>query len=425
MEAVPGRAAPGALARLAYVYHPTSFPTFSLAEAAGGCCELVWVVDRSDPEAESMVPLLDRLGTVVDVGGLGIEEAARAVAEQRPSGILALSDARLAWTSRLAEQLELAFFSPQCAEALTDKHRQRSALRAGGVPVPAFFVVPSLDDPAGWDDLERQARFPGVLKPRLGEGSRDTYRVADLAEVRALAEQSEAERPGRQLVLEEYLQDLPQPLRPGFAGYVSVECVASYGRISPVAVTGRFPPAEPFRETGFFIPGDLPDDVRRAVVETACQAAEALGVSVGCLHIEIKLTPDGPRVIEVNGRLGGGIPEMLRAASGVDLYPLALRLALGEKASFDSLVACERIGWLLYVQAPSSMHEVRAIHGLDELGQWPEVREVVVNRGPGGRVDWREGNHGHVFSVLGVARDHEHLLELERRVHREVVIEGV
>jgi len=35
-------------------------------------------------------------------------------------------------------------------------------------------------------------------------------------------------------------------------------------------------------------------------------------------------------VIEVNGRLGGGVPEMLFQASGVSLVQLSMRVALGE-----------------------------------------------------------------------------------------------
>ena len=62
----------------------------------------------------------------------------------------------------------------------------------------------------------------------------------------------------------------------------------------------------------------------------ASAAIEALDVHSGCLHTEIKLTPEGPRVIEVNGRIGGGVPEMLYRAAGVKIVELTLQLALGE-----------------------------------------------------------------------------------------------
>lgn len=413
------------LPRLAYLYHPTSFPTFALSAAAENLCEMIWVIDRTISDTKDMARLLARLGSVVDIAGMDDEHAAAAIAEHEPAGILTLADARLATTARLAELLGLPFFSSETARALTDKFAQRQALAAGGLAVPRYALVPPLEDLAGWDRLGAEAVFPAVLKPRIGEGSRDTFRVESLKEARVLAEQSEAERPGRALVLEEYLRDAPGAVRQGFGGYVSVECVVSRGAVCPVAITGRFPPAEPFRETGFFIPAALEKNMASAVLDVACRSAKALGIAQGCLHIEIKLTPDGPRVIEVNGRLGGGMSEMLTIAAGVNLYPVALRLALGEDVRFGGLAPCDQVGWLLYVHAPWSMHEVTDLRGIDALADWPEVKEVVVNRGAGGKVDWREGNHGHVFSVLGAARDHDELLALERRVHEEVQIDGI
>ena len=66
------------------------------------------------------------------------------------------------------------------------------------------------------------------------------------------------------------------------------------------------------------------------MLDLATAALRALGVRTGGFHTEIKLTPDGPRVIEVNGRLGGGVPEMLLQASGESLMRLSMRVALGE-----------------------------------------------------------------------------------------------
>jgi hypothetical protein len=52
------------------------------------------------------------------------------------------------------------------------------------------------------------------------------------------------------------------------------------------------------------------------------------------------------------------------------------------------------------------------------------VDEVILNRGPGQSVDWRAGNHGHVFSVRGAVPDHEILRSLERCATVEVEIHG-
>ena len=97
--------------------------------------------------------------------------------------------------------------------------------------------------------------WPAILKPRSAQGSRYTFLARDRAE---LAELLEALGPGRpEMVLEGYLADDPARDGDPYAGYVSVESVVADGQISHLALTGRFPPAENFRETGFFIPAAL------------------------------------------------------------------------------------------------------------------------------------------------------------------------
>jgi biotin carboxylase len=416
----------GNLARLAFVYHPRSFPTMAIKEAADGICDLIWVIDTSDPEIGSMARLLGRLGQIVDVAGMSLEDAAAALAAARPDGILALADSLLVWTARVAAILELPFMSPDVAARLTDKYTQRVALRDGGLPVPGYWQVPEGEDPVAWDVFAHEASFPAVLKPRRGEGSRDTIRVDSLQELRAAVAASPAPAGSAPaaLVLEEYLRDRPEAAGGEFADYVSVESVVSAGRISHLAITGRFPPAEPFRETGFFIPAAFDDAQCAEIADVASAAVAAIGIAVGALHTEIKLTPEGPRVIELNGRIGGGVPEMLADATGVQLLPIALRLALGEAIVFERIPTCAQVGYLLYVQAPLAMTTIREVIGLDRLRALPGVDEVILNRGPGQSVDWRSGNHGHVFSVRGAVPDHETLRSLERCATVEVEING-
>ncbi len=83
-----------------------------------------------------------------------------------------------------------------------------------------------------------------------------------------------------------------------------------------LAITGRFPLAPPFRETGFFIPASIAPGQQAELLDLAGETLRALGLEVGAAHTEIKLTSEGPRVIEVNGRIGGGVPDMLRLADG-------------------------------------------------------------------------------------------------------------
>jgi cysteine synthase A len=77
-------------------------------------------------------------------------------------------------------------------------------------------------------------------------------------------------------------------------------------------------------------PAPLPAITAGELIETACTALKPVGWTFGPAHTELKLAPDGPRVVEVNPRLAGGmIPELVRLSTGVDLIEQQLLAALG------------------------------------------------------------------------------------------------
>jgi hypothetical protein len=101
-----------------------------------------------------------------------------------------------------------------------------------------------------------------------------------------------------------------------------------------------------------------------------------------------------------------------------------MRLAAGEEIVFEDIPEPARIGYLFLSQAPVEMERVVALDGIEELRADPRVDEVVINRGPGAAVDWREGNNGYVFSVTGTAADHDELADLYQRVATGVRVRG-
>ncbi len=412
------------LPTLAYVFRPRSFDTLALSAAARGRCSLLWVLDTSIPGAAESERLLARLGGIVDVTERSPREAAAAIADRAPDGILSLADEALRWTAEVAALLGLPFHSPACATRLTDKAAQRAALREGGLVVPRSWTLVAVPDPEQLAAIEHEVTLPAVLKPQTGEGSRDTFPVGSIAELHEALATSAAGGPMRALVLEEYIPDAVAPLGgEGFAGYLSVESVVAGGQICHLATNGRMPPAYPFRETGFFIPSALDGGAVDAVLDVATAAIASLGVTIGCLHTEIKLTDDGPVVIEVNGRIGGGVPEMLERACGEDLLALAMDVALGAEPACTGLLPISRLSFLFYVHAGNEVGLVTAIDGVAEVRAAAGVEEVVLRRVPGDAVDWREGNHGHVLSVLGTADDHDGLRRTASLIESAIRIE--
>jgi biotin carboxylase len=275
------------------------------------------------------------------------------------TGIVTFSEPMLRPTSSLATELGLIFHNAETVERLTNKEAQRRRLRESAVDSTASTVISSV---AQWESVVRNLGLPVVVKPALGVSSRNTILVREPEAAPARIDRLLREE--RRLVVEEYLRGID--VAPPFGDYVSVETVVSRGERRHLAVTGKLRLAPPFRECGQFWPARLDTATNEAVVLLADHAVKALDVESGILHTEIKLTPAGPRIIEVNGRIGGYIAELAWRAAAVDLADVAVRIACGEHVDIHP-VDCDRVFFQFTTPAPTAHGRVSAVPRRDSL----------------------------------------------------------
>jgi biotin carboxylase len=187
----------------------------------------------------------------------------------------------------------------------TNKLAQREALDAAGVPQPAW-------------SAEAPPSFPCVVKAPDRQGQRAMsviFRPEELEAATSAARRGS--RSGR--VVFEALVPGPE---------VTVNAFSAGGRFVPVAVTARdhFPGVIGVAQRHVY-PSGLDD---AAAARAAEAAVTALGIRNGPSYTQLILSPDGPRIMEVAARLGGGHDsEICRRAAGVDLAAAAVRAALG------------------------------------------------------------------------------------------------
>ena len=402
--------------RLAVMHHSNSFFPLDLRMQVGGCAELVWVTDSS-AVPEEMLLLLRRLGPVVDTFGRSIDASAGELAELGAVGIVSFVDDHIVDAALLAERLGLRYHTPDVARSLVNKQLQRAVLDEAGIPGPSFWAAPAGMERAQACEFAEQVAYPAVVKPAEGSGSRDICLVRTSGDLQAVL--TDGRGPG--FLVEQYMEDEPGH-EPWYASYLSVESVVSRGRVGHVALTGRFPLAEPFRETGNFIPAVIPTEQVPELLALTDDAIAALGITDSVTHTEIKLTPDGPRLIEVNGRLGGRPPFVLNAVSEVNLFQVACRVALGEPIRIDGLASCDGVGYLLLLHAPMAAHRLDRVEGVDVAGALDGVTNVQVHRTPGALLDWHEGTDAKIVSVQGAVADHVELAATIARIRGAITV---
>ncbi|MGQ5637791.1 MULTISPECIES: ATP-grasp domain-containing protein [unclassified Streptomyces] len=222
----------------------------------------------------------------------------------------------------------------------------------------------------------------------------------------------------RTFVVEECLLGSPAAAGEGWGDYVSVEQLVHRGAVRASCVTGKLPLAEPFQETGFFIPSTLAPDLLDQVVRLATDAVRALGIRDAVTHTEVKLTPSGPRIIEVNGRAGGHVVDIVPRACRGSLVTAALELALGRLPDTEAFRFTDvTFEWVLL--PPVDARELISLYGADDARALEGVTAVDVHARPGEPIDWRLGNQT-LGLVHGQVADHAALRRLVERLERTV-----
>jgi biotin carboxylase len=179
------------------------------------------------------------------------------------------------------------------------------------VPQPRWWVV-------GGGDEAPDVSGPVVVKAPDRQGQKGLTLAESPAELPAAIEMARAAaRNG--LALVEELVDGPEVTVIGFS---------VGGEFSGLLVTDRVvadPPA-----FGVALAHVWPSHDGRQSLNVAARAVSALGIESGPSYTQLRLGPDGPQVIEVAARLGGGHDaELVHAVTGIDLNGLAIDAALG------------------------------------------------------------------------------------------------
>jgi S-sulfo-L-cysteine synthase (3-phospho-L-serine-dependent) len=296
--------------------------------------------------------------------------------------------------AEIAAALGLPGLDPWVARACRHKPTTRRVLAEAGLLTPEYHLILS-DEQAR--DLANQISYPCVLKPPCDSSSHGVRLVRDpieaLTQFHTLHSWSTNVR-GQALdgsVLAETFLEGPE---------FSVETFTTRDGVTHVVgVTDKHLSEAPhFVETGH----DFPSRADRAITEslsaTVLRGLEAVGYNFGPAHTEIRLTPQGPAIIEINPRLAGGmIPELVKYATGIDLLQAWISLLLGEKV--DLTPTRRHCASIRFLTAARSGSLVEA-SGISKALLMPSVREVRVTACPGARVRSPEDAYDRIGFVI-------------------------
>ena len=327
-----------------------------------------------------------------------------AVEAQRPDAVLAFSEQHVLAAALVQDTLGLPGPSLHAAVLSRNKALQRARFGALGLRQPGHLVVERLRDAAAW----AAARGPVVVKPLSGTGSDGVELLADAAAFASAAERRGGEGP----VLVEEAVEGPE---------YSWEALVRDGEVWFRNVTAKETTGPPeFVELAHRAPARLDRAAAAQVERLALGVLAGLRMRSGLVHLEFRLTAEGPTIMEVAVRTPGDfIMEVLGLAYDVDLFELTVRVALGlplpepPAGPVREAASC----WLV---APPGV--VTAVQGLDATAAHPNVHRVEAEVAPGDVVGplrcWSE----RVASAVVAAGSREELEDTLAFVRRTLVV---
>ncbi|MGI9667924.1 MAG: ATP-grasp domain-containing protein [Acidimicrobiia bacterium] len=271
--------------------------------------------------------------------------------------------------------------NPVTAVSMTkDKAHMRGLLNSAGVRQPRFAMAARRNTHTAANELG----YPCVVKPRGLSASMGVIRVdtpdeAEFADgrIRRIIEHKGGD-PEATLLVEEYV-----------AGEeVAVEGLLTDGHLTVLAILDKPDPMVGpfFEETLFVTPSRHDDETQHAIADIVALAVRALGLVTGPIHAEVRLSEEGPVLIEIAARSIGGLCG--RALSfgllNESLEALIIRSALGMPGSgTESAVASTGVMMLPIPRAGllaeiGGVADAAAVAGVTEVDVTIPVGKPVV-----------------------------------------------
>ena len=323
-------------ARLADVTLVADFTDWAVVEPLARALHQIWNFTAALSLTEPGLEIAGRINDLFGLGGTGYETA------------------RLL-RDKLAMRRHLAEVAPRFAIGagpLTDRESLAAFGREHGFP----FVVKPVDLTAGF----------GIFKVTGPEDVDPVWRHIEALRTGGVDRGTTLYQVGGYL-MEEYI---PGP-------EFSVESFSFAGRHVVVAITEKLVDETHFAELGHAMPARLEAADERRIEEAVAAFLDAVGLTDGPAHTELRLAPRGPLVIEGHNRNGGGrIQTLVQTAYGIDLVRYALAWPFGLVDALPARPEARAAGCVRgLLGRPGTVAEVI---GAEQLRTHPDVLAVDI-----------------------------------------------
>lgn len=306
------------------------------------------------------IPEADEYFNVSTIDVMGVVKVAK---QFKPDGIMTLAtDMPMRAVAKACEECGLPGISYETAVKATDKGKMIEAFESQGVEHPWYFVVP---DEKSFEDVIEKISYPCIIKPVDNAGSRGVVLCHNAATVKEEYEYSKSESRSGAVIFEEFMQG------PEF----SVEVMVIGGIPHVLQITDKLTTGAPhFVEMGHSQPTKQSLPIQEEIKDLAKRACRAIGINNGPAHVEMILTSDGPKMVEIGARMGGDCitTHLVPLSTGIDMVEATIKVACGEQTDIEPKF--QKGSAIRYFKTGPGV--IKRIYGIEKATEINGVQEV-------------------------------------------------
>lgn len=347
-----------------------------------------------------------------EVSTIDIDKVAETANAFHADGIMTLAtDMPMRSVAKAAEVCGRPGISMDTAIKATDKGEMIKAFEGHDVEHPWYYIALDKDT---FERVKEKITYPCIMKPTDNAGSRGVVLAHNLEELEEEYSYTVGESRKGGVIIEEYMEG-PE---------VSVEVMVVNGEPHVLQVTDKITTGAPhFVEMGHTQPSRLGSDNVAKISDLAMRAVKAVGINCGPAHVEIMLTKNGPKMVELGARMGGDCitTHLVPLSTGIDMVRNTLEIACGIETDIEPKF--EKGSAIRYFKTESGV--IKSISGIEEAKTIPGVKEISFVKNIGdtvGSIDSSVDRVGFVIAQGETADDAEAICEkVLKRI--EIVVE--
>lgn len=220
----------------------------------------------------------------------------------------------------LASYFGFNFPSKESIQKARDKFLMKQAFIEHKVACAKGKILQS-DDKFDFNSVKKYFGIPFIIKPLDSFSSKGVYSIINEKDFNEFIPKTFSFSKSGKILIEEFLEG-PE---------VSVEGVVYNNELFVIQITDKIISDYPYTvELGHIQPSQHPINIQNQIKKLVKSAITALGLNHTGFHAEVKITSQGPKMIEIGARLGGDyISSYLTYNScGVDLNKAVAQIAL-------------------------------------------------------------------------------------------------